>query len=222
MTARGTVLKVCMVLVVFRFPGVIYGAENAVSLQDFIRENIFGYARYLSVDEFSDLQMIKDSALYFETCEDTASFEILIKQSTPRYTEYKAKADSLFTERLDSVRDKISFLRKNIPSRSGETVQIEQLESDFEELEQQFAVTGCIPYDNSVLRTVELQYSAALALVSGKNTYTVQEGDCFVGISEKLFGSYKRWKELYEVNREILPVPENPALIYPGLVFKVP
>ena len=222
MTARGTVLKVCMVLAVFRFPGVIYGAESTVSLPDFIRENIFGYARYLSVEEFSDLQMIKDSALYFETCGDTASFEILIKQSTLRYTEYKAKADSLFSERLDSVRDKISFLRKNIPSRSGETVQIEQLESDFEELEQQFAVTGCIPYDNSVLRTVELQYSDFLALVSCKKTYTVQEGDCFVGISEKLFGSYKRWKELYEVNREILPVPENPALIYPGLVFKVP
>lgn len=43
MTARGTVLKVYMALVVLRFPGVIYGAENAVSLQDFIRENIFGY-----------------------------------------------------------------------------------------------------------------------------------------------------------------------------------
>ena len=118
MTFRGTVLKVCMVLVVFRLSGVIYGAESTVSLQDFIRENIFGYARYLSVEEFSDLQMIKDSALYFETCGDTASLEILIKQSTPRYTEYKAKADSLFIERLDSVRDKISFLRKNIPSGS--------------------------------------------------------------------------------------------------------
>lgn len=222
MTFRGTVLKVCMVLVVFRLSGVIYGAESTVSLQDFIRENIFGYARYLSVEEFSDLQMIKDSALYFETCGDTASLEILIKQSTPRYTEYKAKADSLFIERLDSVRDKISFLRKNIPSGSGENVQIEQLESDFEELAQQFAVTGCIPYDSFVLRTVELQYSDFMTLVSCKKTYIVQKGDCFVGISEKLFGSYKRWKELYEVNREILPVPENPALIYPGLVFMIP
>lgn len=222
MTARGMVLKVCMTFAVFRLFGVTYGAEGTVSLPDFIRENIWGYAQYLSVDEFSDLQMIKDSALYFETSGDTASLEILMKQSISRYTEYKTKADSLFTERLDSVRGKLSFLRKNIPSGSGETVQIEQLESDFEELEQQFAVTGCIPYDNSVLRTVELQYSAALALVSGKNTYTVQEGDCFVGISEKLFGSYKRWKELYEVNKEILPVPENPALIYPGLVFMIP
>lgn len=222
MTFRGTVLKVCMVLVVFRLSGVIYGAESTVSLQDFIRENIFGYARYLSVEEFSDLQMIKDSALYFETCGDTASFEILIKQSTLRYTEYKAKADSLFSERLDSVRDKISFLRKNIPSGSGKTAQIEQLESDFAELEQQFAVTGCIPYDNSVLRTVELQYSAALALASGKNTYTVQEGDCFVNISEKLFGSYKYWQKLYEANKEILPVPQDPSLIYPGLIFMIP
>ena len=101
-------------------------------------------------------------------------------------------------------------------------MQIEQLESDFEELAQQFAVTGCIPYDSFVLRTVELQYSDFMTLVSCKKTYTVQKGDCFVGISEKLFGSYKRWKELYEVNREILPVPENPALIYPGLVFMIP
>lgn len=223
MTVRGDTLKIFAAITVLGVSGVLYGAENSVfSLSDFLRGNILGYSQYLSMDEFSDLQMIKDSAAYFEMTGDTSSREILIKQSASRCAEYKAKADFLFMERLASVRKKLSLLQKNLSSNNGEDIQIQQISADFAELEHLFASTRCIPYNSSVLRAIELQYSAIVAAQQYKNVYIVQEGDCFVNISEKLFGSYKYWQKLYEANKEILPVPQDPSLIYPGLIFMIP
>jgi len=39
-------------------------------------------------------------------------------------------------------------------------------------------------------------------------TYTVKRGDTLQKISYKLYGTTKRWKKLYEVNKEILKSPD--------------
>lgn len=49
--------------------------------------------------------------------------------------------------------------------------------------------------------------------------YTVKKGDTLQRISKKFYGTTRRWKEIYEVNRELLKSPHS---IYPGQVIEIP
>ncbi|MDD3374802.1 MAG: LysM peptidoglycan-binding domain-containing protein [Candidatus Omnitrophica bacterium] len=49
--------------------------------------------------------------------------------------------------------------------------------------------------------------------------YVVQEGDTLQKISKKSYDTYKRWYEIYEINKDVLP---NPDRIKPGKVIKIP
>lgn len=50
---------------------------------------------------------------------------------------------------------------------------------------------------------------ATPAAPAAAGTYKVQKGDTLTGISAKLFGTVKRWNEIYELNRDKLSSPES-------------
>lgn len=49
--------------------------------------------------------------------------------------------------------------------------------------------------------------------------YTVQVKDDLISISEKVLGSYTRWVDLFNANRDVI---KNPTLIFPGQKLKIP
>jgi len=49
--------------------------------------------------------------------------------------------------------------------------------------------------------------------------YTVRKGDTLQKISQKLYGTTKKWTKIYEANKDILKAPNK---IYPGQVINVP
>lgn len=49
--------------------------------------------------------------------------------------------------------------------------------------------------------------------------YTVQKNETLQKISRKLYGTTKKWKKIYELNKEVLKGPDK---IYPGQVLNVP
>ena len=49
--------------------------------------------------------------------------------------------------------------------------------------------------------------------------YTVQKGDTLQKISQKMFGTTKKWAKIYDANRDALKGPNN---IYPGQVINIP
>jgi len=49
--------------------------------------------------------------------------------------------------------------------------------------------------------------------------YTVVSGDSLSKIAKKLYGDANKWRVLFEANRDQI---ENPDLIHPGQVLKVP
>jgi LysM repeat protein len=49
--------------------------------------------------------------------------------------------------------------------------------------------------------------------------YTVQKGDTLQKISQKFFGTTKKWNKIYELNKDVL---KGPNKIYPGQVINVP
>jgi len=49
--------------------------------------------------------------------------------------------------------------------------------------------------------------------------YTVQKNDTLQKISYKFYKTTKKWKKIYEINKDILKAPDK---IYPGQVLKIP
>jgi nucleoid-associated protein YgaU len=49
--------------------------------------------------------------------------------------------------------------------------------------------------------------------------YTVQKGDSLSKIAQQQYGDGKKWKAIFEANRDQL---SNPDLIHPGQVLKIP
>ena len=49
--------------------------------------------------------------------------------------------------------------------------------------------------------------------------YKVQKGETLQKISMKLFGTTKKWKKLFDLNKDVLKSPDK---IRPGMVIKVP
>lgn len=49
--------------------------------------------------------------------------------------------------------------------------------------------------------------------------YTVQKGDTLQKISQKFFGTTKKWTKIYEANRDVLKTPDK---VYPGMVLNIP
>ena len=49
--------------------------------------------------------------------------------------------------------------------------------------------------------------------------YTIVSGDSLSKIAKKYYGNAAKWPTLFEANKEVI---ENPDLIYPGQVIRVP
>ena len=52
-----------------------------------------------------------------------------------------------------------------------------------------------------------------------EQTYTVVSGDNLSKIAKKFYGDSKQWRKIFEANKDTI---ENPDLIYPGQVLKIP
>jgi nucleoid-associated protein YgaU len=52
-----------------------------------------------------------------------------------------------------------------------------------------------------------------------QHTYTVVKGDSLSKIAKELLGDAKKWRVLFEANKDQI---KNPDLIYPGQVLKIP
>jgi nucleoid-associated protein YgaU len=51
-------------------------------------------------------------------------------------------------------------------------------------------------------------------------TYTVDSGDNLSAIARQELGDANRWREIYELNKEV--IGDNPDLIQPGMELKLP
>lgn len=86
-------------------------------------------------------------------------------------------------------------LRKEAASEIEEESDIKSMESEAEESNQEEAVST--------------EYK----------TYVVEKNDTLQKISQKFYGTTKKWQKIYEFNSDIL---KNPDKVYPGMTLKIP
>jgi nucleoid-associated protein YgaU len=77
-----------------------------------------------------------------------------------------------------------------------------------------------MPDDDPDFSDVEGGSSSISRDSSVERTYTVRPGDSLSKIAKALLGDAKKWRQLYEANKDV--VGSNPDLIRPGQVLKIP
>jgi nucleoid-associated protein YgaU len=77
-----------------------------------------------------------------------------------------------------------------------------------------------MPDDDPDFSDVEGGSSSISRDSSVERTYMVRPGDSLSKIAKALLGDAKKWRQLYEANKDV--VGSNPDLIRPGQVLKIP
>lgn len=189
-------------------------AENI--LRNFLENNISGYKTYLSIEEFSELKTLQETYFYLFKTGETKLAENILNLSKEKYISLKNSADEKFSLQIKQAEKRLGIIQKKFPAND-----ILKTEKDFLKLKLRFSETNIVPPHNSVLSEIDRLYNFAM-LEKFQKKYVVKNNDSLVKISEQKFGTYKKWKNIYELNKNKMPYPENPDLIYPDMILVLP
>ncbi len=73
--------------------------------------------------------------------------------------------------------------------------------------------------DFSDVTTGESSTAPAAPDATTEANYTVVEGDSLSKIAQRFYGDAKEWRRIFEANKDQI---ENPDLIHPGQVLRIP
>ena len=188
--------------------------ENIV--RNFLENNISGYGIYLSIEEFSELKTLQKTYFYLLKNDETKLAENILNMSTEKYISLKNSADEKFSIQIKQAENRLRIIQKKFPAND-----ISKIEKNFLKLKLRFSETKIVPPQNSVLSEIDRLYNFAM-IEKFQKKYVVKNNDSLVKISEQKFGTYENWKNIYELNKNKMPHPENPDLIYPDMILILP
>lgn len=189
---------------------------NENTFRNFLESNISGYKTYLSVEEFSELKTLQESYFYLLKAGETKLAESILNLSKEKYISLKNSADEKFSLQIEQTENRLKIIQKKFPDNS-----ISKTQCEFLKLKLHFSDTKIVPPQNSVFSEIDHLYNFAM-IEKIAEKYVVKKNDCLVKISEQKFGTYKKWKSIYELNKNKMPWPENPDLIYPDMILVLP
>lgn len=189
---------------------------NENTFRTFLESNISGYKTYISVEEFSELKTLQESYFYLLKAGETKLAENILNLSKEKYISLKNSADEKFSLQIEQTENRLKIIQKKFPDNS-----ISKTQSEFLKLKLHFSDTKIVPPQNSVFLEIDRLYNFAM-IEKIAEKYVVKKNDCLVKISEQKFGTYKKWKSIYELNKNKMPWPENPDLIYPDMILVLP
>ncbi|MDD4955966.1 MAG: LysM peptidoglycan-binding domain-containing protein [Candidatus Omnitrophica bacterium] len=110
------------------------------------------------------------------------------------------------------------------PNKFGETRKVSVLEVELGPHHRQKPAKQVMPQPEAVTEeqiTEEETMIEEAPEISEKNyeMYTVQKNDTLQKISQKFYGTTKKWKMIYDENRDVLKSPDR---VYPGKTIKIP
>jgi nucleoid-associated protein YgaU len=102
------------------------------------------------------------------------------------------------------------------PKPIGASVQINEKEPKLmsEPVVSRPVSIGSAPSEPAILRIMET--------VPAAQEYTVKAGDSYWSIANHFYGDVQMWKIVYAVNKDRMRNPDNPHLIFPGMVLTIP
>ena len=109
--------------------------------------------------------------------------------------------------RQDNKKEKTVYKKKHKEDDDEENIWEDEYYEEQEEDEQEEAEF----FEKAVRKTKPLPKK--------QKHYTIQKGDTLQKVSQKFYGTTKKWKFLYEVNKDVLKSADK---VYPGARIKIP
>ena len=189
---------------------------NENTFKNFLESNISGYKAYLLVEEFSELKTLQETYFYLLKNEESELAENILNLGEEKYISLKNSADEKFSFQIEQAENRLTIIQKTFSDN-----EISKTKDDFLKLKLHFSETRLVPSESSVFSEIDRLYTFSM-IEKLQKKYVVKKNDSLVKISEQKFGTYKNWKSIYELNKNKMPQPENPDLIYPDMILVLP
>ena len=105
------------------------------------------------------------------------------------------------------------------PTRKNYVVEVEMGSTSNDRKKHPERVEAVQEPANQSMAEQPVQEQAAVSKTVPVSTYTVVNNDTLEKISQKVYGTTKKWKQIYEANSDKLKSPDR---IYSGQVLKIP
>jgi len=217
-------------LIVFLFLcTLVYSQE---SVDNFISD-FYWYYKYLPLENISEYQALRNILIHLKENDEEGFHRIGSDLIEPIQYLNNIVLDNIQKEEL-RVSQKIEDLYKQHRGNS----KVISLAEQFVEFEHETNL-GRFPHDDFCFDEIDALYSQLITRADyqlrsgnlqnpGYREYTVLRGDSMWKIALKHYDSKKNlwqliWKdEINYTNRNFLPNPRNPNLIYPGVIIRIP
>lgn len=211
MTKRSFVVTLALALTVLTgcgtAPGMISGTNGGkVSAKDYVTVKNAQAVATKSLDKYSVLRDRWSSA-YSDSEKDQLEDEmivVLLQGLTDARYAVSSEAGAVGTDANDAY---------NVADFAIER---------YEGLRQAWAGTNDVNQQRQIANQMQTIMLEALKEVQRvqPNTYIVRSGDNLSMIAKKTLGNINRWKEIYELNRDI--IGSNPNMIHVGAIIRLP
>jgi len=213
-------------VLVFFFLGLPVFSQSVplerIRAEKFIDES-FWYQNYLPPDNINEYYALRNLLVFIRE-NDAQGYEKLSVELTEPLRDLNNKILEIMRPRIEAASQKLKSLEK----RHGSNPEVIEATHELCVLKS-LASTGNLPHNDYCLVKIEELYSRLISnaeyIPLNEGTYLVEAGDYLRKIAVKVYGNELLWKQIYTANkdnRDFLPNPNNPNLIYHGVRILIP
>ena len=196
-------------------------ADGQSEADEFI-DGFYWYQKYLPLDNVSVYYVMRDTLVHLKA-NDTDEFNRLGDDMGNQIRDLKRMAFESLQREIEQKDIKMVILYRDYGSRTD----VRDLNTQY--MDFKAAVTaGHYPQDDASLDGIEKLYSWYVTR-SGYykpnwQDYVVKQGDYFRKIAKNFYKDEMQWGRIYNFgnNKNLLPYPDNPNLILPGIRLQIP
>ena len=186
-------------------------------------DDIYWYQNYLPPENINEYYALR-SLLVFVREIDTQGYEKLSMELIEPLRNLNNSVLETIQPRIKTANQKLKILEE----RHGSHTEVRAVAHEFSVF-MASANTGNLPLDDYCLTKIDELYSRLISsteyVLVNEGTYLVEAGDYLRKIAVKMYGNEHLWKLIYNANkdnRQFLPNPNNPNLIYHGVRILIP
>jgi len=193
-----------------------------IRAEKFIDET-FWYQNYLPPENIHEYFTLR-SLLVFIRDNDPQGYEKLSVEMTEPLRDLNGRIIEILRPRIAAASQKL----KKLEDKHFSNAEVQAAAHELSVL-MALASTGNLPQDDYCLAKIDELHSRLISSAEyvpvNEETYLVVSGDYLRKIAVKVYGNELLWRQIYNANkdnRQFLPNPNNPNLIYAGVRIVIP